>query len=696
MQVADVVIAFVARIPHLAASLLIGAALVGSVAAQSWASLTPAEAGFDPGKLAALRRDLADRGTSALIVVRRGKIVLEWYAPGNGPEKPQGTASLAKALVGGLSLLAAMNDGRISSDDLASKYIASWKDDSRKARITIRELATHTSGIEDAEVADLPHEKLAGWKGAFWRRDPNPISIALHQAPVLFEPGSSNQYSNPGMAALAYAVTASLRGTAEPDIRSLLEERFMKPLGIDEAEWSIGYGRGYETDGLNVYANWGGAAFTPRATAKLGLLMLHRGEWNHRQLVSRQWVDKVLAYAGTPIAPEPNDPASGLCWWLNTNNGFEGVPKDAFAGAGANHQLLLVIPSLDLIVVRNGRALDRDGTKGAFWTPVVQNLMQPLLAALTERHAYPPSAVIRSIHFADQKSITRDAIDSDNWPLTWADDGNQYTSYGDGYGFDPKTDKKLSQGFARIEGSPEHLRGINIRSATGERTGGGARGFKASGIVMVDSILYLWVRNAHNAQLAWSADHGSTWQWGFRFESGFGSPAFVNFGRNYAGARDGYVYTYSQDGGSAYEIDDRLLLARVRRGSLRDRNAWEFFERLDERGQPVWTKQLDRRGEVFRYPRHCGRLDAVYNPVLKRYLLALAYNQDGAWGIYDAPEPWGPWSTAFHTEDWGVGHTHGYRLPSKWIDGDHKMTLVFSGLAPYDAFCVRGMTIETQ
>jgi hypothetical protein len=86
---------------------------------------------------------------------------------------------------------------------------------------------------------------------------------------------------------------------------------------------------------------------------------------------------------------------------------------------------------------------------------------------------------------------------------------------------------------------------------------------------------------------------------------------------------------------------------------------------------------------------------------LKRYLLAVSYGHTGGWGIYDAPEPWGPWTTAFHTEYWGLGMTHGYRLPSKWISPDGKdMALVFSGLVydtvSYDAFCMRKMKLETR
>lgn len=669
------------------------------VLAQSkWQIAGPRESGFDAARLDAVQRDLAARGTNAFLVVRRGKIVLEWYAPGNSQEKLQGTASLAKALVGGLSLLVAMNDGRIAPDDLASKYIPFWKDDPLRARITIRQLATHSSGIEDAEQDRIPHAKLTGWKGAFWRRDPNPFTMAIREAPVLYDPGTRFEYSNPGMAALSYAITASLRGTAWPDVRTLLEDRVMRPLGIADSEWSIGYGRGYETDGLNLYANWGGATFTPRAAAKLAMLMLARGEWSHRRLIGGQWVEKALAYAGTPLPEGPLDtdaPASGLGWWINTNGGWQGVPKDAFGGAGAGHQVVMVVPSLDLIVVRNGQSLDPQ--EHAFWPPLVEHVLRPVVDAIIEKAAYAPSPVIRAVQFADASTIVRKAIDSDNWPITWGDDDNQYTAYGDGHGFEPFIAKKLSQGFARIEGSADEFRGINIRSATGETAGDGAKGLKASGIVMVDGVLYLWVRNAHNAQLAWSSDRGKTWQWGFRLETGFGSPSFLNFGRNYAGARDDYVYTYSQEGPSAYQSDDGLLLARVSKDRIRDRTAWEFFESLDRRGKPVWTTDIGNSGEVFRYPGHCGRVDAVYDAALKRYLIAVAYNQESGWGIYDAAEPWGPWTTAFDAEKWDMPRTHGYRLPAKWIarDGLH-LALVFSGLAPYDAFCVRRMTFELR
>jgi len=96
---------------------------------------------------------------------------------------------------------------------------------------------------------------------------------------------------------------------------------------------------------------------------------------------------------------------------------------------------------------------------------------------------------------------------------------------------------------------------------------------------------------------------------------------------------------------------------------------------------------------VFAYPANCGRVDVIYDPGIRRYLMALAYDHAGGWGLFDAPEPWGPWTTILHRE-WDIADTHGYRLPAKWISSDGLgLTLVFSGLKPNDAFCSRTLTL---
>ncbi|MGH9675013.1 MAG: serine hydrolase [Bryobacteraceae bacterium] len=673
---------------------LLVAALAAPLTAQAGPSAI--REGFDPARLEAVRAAMQKHNSTALLVTRHGRIVLEWYAPNVRPDQPLGTASLAKALVGGMSLLAAIDHGRMNENDPAAKYIPSWKDDPRKRLITIGHLATHSSGIEDAEAEGKPHAGLTGWKGDFWKRKPeDPVSIALHKTPVLFEPGARSAYSNPGMAVLGYTVTAALRGTGAPDLKSVLATRVMRPLEIPDNEWSISYGESYNVDGLNVYATWGGGRFTPRAAARIGRLMLQRGEWNGRVLFGPESVSRVLRFAGPPgeRASKQERPPSGLGWWLNVNGFFRKLPRDAFAGAGAGQQVMMVVPSLDLVIVRNGQKMTPARTEESFWSEMEELLFNPLVEALRAASAppYQQSKAIAGVDFAPADQIIVKAVDSDNWPITWGDDDALYTAYGDGWGFEPRVERKLSLGLARITGSPQSFQAANLRAESAERIGDGARGEKTSGMLMAGGVLYMWVRNTGNAQIAWSKDRGRTWRWGFRFEESFGSPAFLNFGKNNGGARDSFVYVYSQDGSSAYESDDRLVLARVPRREITSKDAYEFFAGFDAAGRPHWTRRLDERAGVFSFPGHCQRVDAVYHPGLRRYLLAVGYDHKGGWGLFDAPEPWGPWTTVFHTTDWGLGGTHGYRFPSKWLlDG----WLVFSGVRPYDAFCVRKFTFR--
>jgi CubicO group peptidase (beta-lactamase class C family) len=107
---------------------------------------------------------------------------------------------------------------------------------------------------------------------------------------------------------------------------------------------------------MTLIANWGGGSYSPNAAARVGRLMLRRGSWNGKPLLSRSIVEAATTHAGTPNH-------SGLGWWVNREadgtRHWDAVPLDAFWGAGAGHQLLLVVPSLDLIVVRFGELLDR-------------------------------------------------------------------------------------------------------------------------------------------------------------------------------------------------------------------------------------------------------------------------------------------------------------------------------------------------
>src|SRR5262245_31010258 len=139
-----------------------------------WKTAAPASQGMSAEKLEAMKERLAAKGTKAFLVARNDKIVFEWYADEHGADKPHYTASMAKALVGGVAVGVALTDGVMSLDDLASKYVPQWLGDPQKSKITVRQLGSHASGLDDAEKDDIPHNQLTGWQGDFWKRLPVP------------------------------------------------------------------------------------------------------------------------------------------------------------------------------------------------------------------------------------------------------------------------------------------------------------------------------------------------------------------------------------------------------------------------------------------------------------------------------------------------------------------------------------------
>jgi hypothetical protein len=338
------------------------------------------------------------------------------------------------------------------------------------------------------------------------------------------------------------------------------------------------------------------------------------------------------------------------------------------------------------------------------------------LQAQLKRHyattpPYPRSETITRLTWAPASTIIRRGVGkgrdgSDNWPLTWADDGHLYCTYGDGYGFDPIVPEKLGLGFARIIGSPPDLAYENIRS-DGENKGMGRSGKKGSGLLMVDGRLYLWLFHADErggqAQLAWSDDRAAHWTFCDWVFAEFGLCTFINYGRNYAGARDEYVYTVTHNGPMADGPADEMILMRVPADRIRERDAFEFYQALDGAGQPVWTPQIEARGAVFRHRDACLRSGISYNAPLRRYLWWQHIpnepgHQDrgdtrfaGGFGIYEAPEPWGPWRTVYYAREWDVGPGERAEFPPKWMSADGRtLYLIFSG---EDNFSIRKATL---
>jgi CubicO group peptidase (beta-lactamase class C family) len=681
-----------------------------------WQTAAPRDVGMDEAQLQRAR-DYALTGGGAGYITRGGKLVMSW---GNLQQRYD-LKSTTKSF-GATALGLAVMDGKIALDDKVIKHHPSFGTPPAGnaqtgwiEKVTILHLATQTAGFE----------KPGGYEK------------------LIFEPGTKWLYSDGGPNWLAECVTLAYR----QDVDTLMFERVFTPLGItrDDLAWRKNSYRPDKIDGITRREFGSGISANVDAMARVGYLYLRGGNWNGRQILPRDFVQQ----AGTTVSwgvglPEvdlkQHGNASdhyGLLWWNNADGTLKNVPKDAYWTWGLYDSLIVVIPSLDIVVARAGQSWKREG--GDHYQ-VLQPFLGPIAASVQNSQAggssgaaasandeeeevdvanekeedilerkpdppasarqsspkpppYPKSAVITGIEWAPASSIVRRARGSDNWPMTWGDDDGLYTAYGDGRGFEPLISGKLSLGLARFSGSPDNFTAINLRSSTAEFKGDGASGKKASGMLMVDGTLYMLVRNAGNAQLAWSSDHGNTWTWSdWKFTISFGCPTFLNFGPNYAGARDNFVYIYSQDNDSAYKQADRMVLARVAKDRITDRDAYEFLALVDAAGQPHWTKDIAGRGTAFVHPGRCYRGGISYNAALKRYLWCqiipgVDTRFAGGFGIYDAPEPWGPWTTVYHTEKWDVGPGETASIPTKWISADGQtIHMVFSG---DDCFSVR-------
>ncbi len=325
---------------------------------------------------------------------------------------------------------------------------------------------------------------------------------------------------------------------------------------------------------------------------------------------------------------------------------------------------------------------------------------------------YPPSPVIERVEF-DFTTHKRLAQGSDNWPTTWADDDAIYTSWGDGGGFGGSNSKgRVKLGVARIDGDGGDYRARNIWGGVDAPNPVQFEG-KSYGMLSVDGVLYMWVAKQPNphlreSRIAVSLDHGATWKlnsWAFTFDDRLTIPTFLNFGRDYAGARDGFVYSYCihptwgpKNAENAYGFDvhkpGKVYLVRSPKSAILQQGELQFFAGLDNADQPRWSYRMEDKQPVFEDANGVGwNLSVSHHPGLDRYLLCTehAATHAGKLGIFDAAEPWGPWTTAAYEEDWGKGHIEVsafyWNFRTKWLSSDGlSFTLVFTGKHSNDSW----------
>jgi hypothetical protein len=305
----------------------------------------------------------------------------------------------------------------------------------------------------------------------------------------------------------------------------------------------------------------------------------------------------------------------------------------------------------------------------------------------------------------DWTGLVQRAPGSDNWPLTWAGDDHQYTSFGDGGGFGGTNDSgRTSLGIARIEG---HHHSFLPRNLWGGAEAPHPATFdgKSYGILALDGKLYLWfgpgsgVESYAESRLAVSDDHGATWRrmdWAFPESSGLAMPTFLQYGQAHDAAPDRWVYAYfirRMDRGKKLAVHRPGLidLARAPRDSLTVREAWRFFAGAAP-ADTVWTADPAKRRPVFEDPAGVGWCaSAGFLPGPGRIVLCTEHGTSfaGDLGIFEAEHPWGPWSTVVYTEGWGVPHvpakTFFWNFAPKWSQGE-QFVLVFTGIEELDGW----------
>jgi hypothetical protein len=306
----------------------------------------------------------------------------------------------------------------------------------------------------------------------------------------------------------------------------------------------------------------------------------------------------------------------------------------------------------------------------------------------------PRSTIIAGLEWlGEHVPYGEPSVKGDTFPMTWADDGEIYTSAGDPnwgqshWGLDVE----------KFTGGPTDYQ-ITKLNEMPDYTGWGGNGPKPSGMICVDGVLYLayqnllrvkppaWglkSQNGTDAQIVYSSDKGfffrpqitDTPQPMFPGHK-FGGPAFINFGQNNANARDHYVYAISND---QWDNGSNVRLGRVPNDSIMRREAWEFVGAWTSDGEPVWTPDLEAAIPVLSCHRYIGLPDMVYLASIKRYLL-FTWRLHGDFSpddgtdllVYEAPEPWGPFSFVYYEEYWQGKEMNPYcpRLPLKWMESD--------------------------
>lgn len=271
--------------------------------------------------LEAAARYSAETNGQALLVMRGGDVLLERYAEGFTAETPHLLASGTKSFWG-VAAMAAVEDGWLTLDEKVADTLPEWRDDPRKAAITVRQLLTLSSGLDPGT------EALRGPR----IQDKFAHAVTLDSK---YDPGARFEYGPGPYYVLGELMKRKLGGESP---LAYLKRRILDPIGMPVATW--------RSDRAGNPMMPAGAALTARAWARFGRLIAQSGTWEGATILDPERLRACFA-------PSAVNPAYGLTWWLGRTEGA--AQPDIYMAAGAGKQRLYVIPRLDLVVVRFGK-----------------------------------------------------------------------------------------------------------------------------------------------------------------------------------------------------------------------------------------------------------------------------------------------------------------------------------------------------
>ncbi|HUD52453.1 serine hydrolase [Parvibaculum sp.] len=279
----------------------------------------------------------ADLGeTHAFVAIHKGRLVHERYWTGFGPDVTCHSWSKAKSITQALVGIL-VGEGKL--DIHVTANVPEWREtpgDPRRA-ITLDQLLRMSSGLAFNE--DYSPENPSDVIEMLWGEGKDDVAHFAASFPLDHAPGSFYSYAS-GTTNIVSRCAARAAGAFGPDFEAFMRKRLFDPIGMSSAQ--------PKCDKAGTFIGSSFCFATPRDFARFGLLYLRGGVWDGRRILPPGWVD----YARTPTwqQPEATDGPYGAHWWI----GLAG--PGSFSANGYDGQYTVLVPDLDLILVRHGKS----------------------------------------------------------------------------------------------------------------------------------------------------------------------------------------------------------------------------------------------------------------------------------------------------------------------------------------------------